>query len=280
MVEWGMNATLQKAEVIHAQAAGFTFRIVLHPSANTYIQKEFRKQILAFLKGFTILAARPDISFHIHHRTDDFGNERLLKNNCAFFPFRCQEDQQTVHTFYDLSIFQFRAVFFEYITGLMEKSGRFLLLHAASVRSRRGAHIFLARSGGGKTTITRLLRKHCPVLTEETALLRADKDKFSLFQLPQIEKDAFPAKTPASYPVTGLYLLKKATKNKLTPLSGKAVSSLIDAGSFRKPNKKLMGQLLKTVPLYTLAFSKDPQQSRQLAGLIAGKINQPDGRTV
>lgn len=263
-----MIPTGQKQETMHVQVAGFVFRIVFLPSINVYIKDEFRNRVAGFFRGFAVPPKEPDVSIRVYHRTDTFGNEKIVRKNRTFFPLKVRIDRNTVGVFYDLSLFQFRTVFFDCITDLMKKDGNFLLLHASSVLVGDRAHLFLAGSGGGKTTITKLLSKHYAVLTEETALLKLTGKRFSLFQLPQIEKDAFPAKSNRSFPVGGLYLLEKSQVNRLSLLTKGAVSSLAKSGAFQKPNKGLMRQLLKSAPLYTLAFSKNPRLSEELAKLL------------
>jgi hypothetical protein len=134
------------------------------------------------------------------------------------------------------------------------------VLHGAAVAGRRGIHLFLGRSGAGKSTVSRLAQ-------ERGATVLSDDLNAMLYSGgPVVEKLPFTgdygdARTPGEpAPLAGLYRLEKSSADELRPLSrAEAVACLLACAPFvnADPHRRdgLLANLLRLVPRDSAAFS-------------------------
>jgi len=86
---------------------------------------------------------------------------------------------------------------------------KLLFIHASAFLVKGKAMIFLGKKGAGKSTIVKLLKNKFSPLCDDIAIIKIDKRKLFLYQVPYLEKNQY-KKTNNCYPIAGLYFLKKA----------------------------------------------------------------------
>jgi len=145
-----------------------------------------------------------------------------------------------------------------------------LLLHgAAGVRAGR-AYLFLAKSGGGKSTLASLCDESgIPVLGDEMAMVLEKRSAFFLRPLPR-QSLAVPASLPTGEAtrIRGIFFLAKDASPRVEPVP--PLSSIARClredllFEFRKltpqQRQKVLsrcGRLFRRVPTYVLHFAKD-----------------------
>ena len=139
-----------------------------------------------------------------------------------------------------------------------------LLLHASTVLDGGGAHVFMGRSGAGKSTVAELSAPRQP-LTDEISLLRFSHGCLWAYGTPfwgGFRSDG----TNVKAPVAGIYALKQATEHVLEPLSGaQAVGALLGNVLFfsKHPADKrevlqLAARVVQQAPVRRLCFRRDP----------------------
>lgn len=128
------------------------------------------------------------------------------------------------------------------------------VLHGAAVAGPRGVHLFLGRSGAGKSTISRLAEERgATVLSDDLNALCLEDGSPVVRKLP-FTGDYGDARTPlAAAPLAGLYRLEKSPDDALRPLSrAEAVACLLACSPFvnADPHRRdgLLGNLLRLVP--------------------------------
>lgn len=104
------------------------------------------------------------------------------------------------------------------ISSLLLRSGGFML-HSAGIVKGGKAYIFLGKSGAGKSTLSKLAAAAgAGVVSDEINLLRHESGKFRVYGSPfwgEMRSDG----RPGAWPLGGIFLLKKAKKNRLAPCS-------------------------------------------------------------
>ncbi|MBI4803082.1 MAG: hypothetical protein HY796_11215 [Elusimicrobia bacterium] len=121
-----------------------------------------------------------------------------------------------------------------FISFLLIRSGGFML-HSAGLVKNGKAHLFLGKSGAGKSTLCGLATGRpaqvtghksqvanrppgCSVISDELNLIRFEKGRFRVYGSPfwgEMRADG----RPGAWPLGGVFLLKKAETNRLSPCS-------------------------------------------------------------
>jgi hypothetical protein len=151
---------------------------------------------------------------------------------------------------------------------LQEEGGA--VLHCAAVAGSHGAHLFLGRSGAGKSTVSGLAQERgATVLSDDLNVLRLAGDAVMVEKLP-FTGDYGDSRSPLPPgPLAGLYRLEKDTDDSLRPLSRAetvacllACSPYVNADPHRRED--LLANLLRLVraagagavpPAWALRFS-------------------------
>jgi len=163
----------------------------------------------------------------------------------------------------------------ELLMGHLLGLGKGVEVHAAGLIDAQGrGHLFVGHSGAGKSTMTRLWEGEPDVviLSDDRIILRLKEGTFRMYGTPW-HGDARHA-SPASAPVTALYLLEHGDTTQLTPLPApQAVARLFtmsipafycwEAVAF---TLGFISRLVEAVPCFALPFVPD----KRIIDLIVG----------
>lgn len=112
------------------------------------------------------------------------------------------------------------------ISSRLLRAGGFML-HCAGLVKKGRAYLFLGRSGAGKSTLSKLAAAAgCEVISDEINLLRPSGKGFRVHGSPfwgEMRADG----RPGSWPLGGIYLLRKAGANRLAPCGGSEALKLL-----------------------------------------------------
>lgn len=148
------------------------------------------------------------------------------------------------------------------------------MLHSAGLVKRGRAYLFLGKSGAGKSTLSKLAAAAGgEVVSDEINLLGPARGGFRAFGSPfwgEMRADG----RPGSWPLGGVYLLKKARRNRVSPCGkAEALKLLLRcAVNFdRSPgvSAQVLGnaaELLAAAPFRRLEFSKADASFLELIG--------------
>ncbi len=140
---------------------------------------------------------------------------------------------------------------------------RGFLLHAATIERHGRAHIFMGRSGAGKSTVAGLAPAGTP-LTDEISLLRGDADGWRAHGTP-FWGEFRAGDRNCHMPVAGIYALMQAEENRLEKIAPrKALRGLLENVLFFSDDRASREQLLSIVsacaealPFFRLHFKRD-----------------------
>lgn len=148
-------------------------------------------------------------------------------------------------------------------TLLLAREGGFLLHASSAVRNGR-AFLFSGLSEAGKTTMARLAPSDVTLLTDEASYVRKIGAQYVAFGTPFAGDLGKPGKN-ISAPVAALYLLAKATENRITPVEpAEAVRRLMRNILFFAHDQELVRLIFQSacnfveaVPVFQLSFFPD-----------------------
>jgi hypothetical protein len=137
------------------------------------------------------------------------------------------------------------------------------LLHAATVVRNGRAYVFMGRSGAGKSTVAALSPAES-VWTDEISLLRREKGEWRAYGTP-FWGEFRAAGSNSSAPVAGIFGLKQARENGVEALGPvellrNILPNVLFFSGEAAANQRLLeilGQAVKEIPGYHLAFRKD-----------------------
>lgn len=141
-----------------------------------------------------------------------------------------------------------------------------LLLHAACAIDKKGAYIFIAKSGGGKSTVAGLSFPRFRVLGDDIIAVKNIKNSFCAFATPWRQKPFIKSDRTICVPVKAVIFLKKSKKISFTSLaSHEALVRIIyeHAHFLSFMDAKMAGMVFKTaaslarqVPSFEMAFTR------------------------
>jgi hypothetical protein len=148
-------------------------------------------------------------------------------------------------------------------TLMLAQEGGFLL-HASSAVRNGKAFLFSGVSEAGKTTIARLAPSDVALLTDEASYIRKINGGYFAYGTPFAGELGVPGKN-ISAPIAALYLLKKASENRIEKLDpAVAVRRLLRNILFFAHESGLVHQVFEaayafvaTVPVFQLSFIPD-----------------------
>lgn len=154
-----------------------------------------------------------------------------------------------------------------------------ILAHGRAIAVDGRGYLFLAHSGTGKSTHTRLWREllghRARMINDDHPFLRPTAEGYDLCGSPWSGKHGL--HSPICVPLAGICLLARGTENAIVPLSlSQALPGL--AAHCRCPEPLLQG-LASAVPLWHLTCNREPSAARVAFAAMSGENIQKDGTT-
>jgi hypothetical protein len=140
------------------------------------------------------------------------------------------------------------------------------LLHSAGVLDEGGAHLFLGRSGAGKTTVSTLsAQSGRQVLSDDLNAVCWERDRPVVYQMPFSGDFGQAERVPGAFPLTAIHRLEKGSPERLRAASpAEAFGSLAACATAvgRDPYRsalvmETLERLASAVPVSTLTFARD-----------------------
>lgn len=202
----------EKTQYFYIGAAGFVIKMILEPAEQICFKRSVIEGILkTWGKGGFLRRASAKVDFEIRftHTSNQMG---ILERNDGkdHYYLALQRDfvSRKATAFYFTSLPALQILLKEILSFLVKKDG--FLLHASGCQDKKGSlKLFLALSGGGKTTTANTLSKSniCTKFCDDMIVVRKREEKWFFYAPPFIEKDALPIKKRAK--AAEMYFVKK-----------------------------------------------------------------------
>jgi hypothetical protein len=155
-----------------------------------------------------------------------------------------------------------------------------VLIHASAIAMDGKAYLFLAPSGTGKSTHTRMWRETFGdkvfMINDDKPLLRLDDEKILVYGTPWNGKHCLD--TNVSVEIGGICFLGRGVENRIWKVSaGDGLVQLLasvyrpDAADGMKKTLELVAQLTKRVPLWKMECNISPEAAIMACEAMTGK---------
>ena len=142
-----------------------------------------------------------------------------------------------------------------------------LLLHGSAVAVDGEGYLFMARSGTGKSTHTRLWREafgdRAVMVNDDKPFLHLGTDGLTMFGSPWSGKHGLDRNI--SVPLRGVCLLERGAENRIVPLEGQQMLAMLQHQAYQplaqqevKVTLQLIERLVQQVPFWHMHCTKDP----------------------
>jgi len=143
---------------------------------------------------------------------------------------------------------------------LYQRNGFFLHCSANLVHNQ--AVLFLAPSGTGKSTISRLINSQFPSITDDFGIFRKISNKYYYFQVPFVDKGNLVIKSKRRYLIRAVFFLQKSPKFQLSQIVNHAdylpnfIGQLYTKNNHKQKQLEYVIAAIKQIPkFYLLKFN-------------------------
>lgn len=256
-------------DTIILSVAGFYIKIQLNSTEVDMTREFFRSVLVKRVKGFIVTTPIKKPHFTIDVKWD-YKQEIIYaeKENSYYVSLFRQLNKKTIQTYYHVSFLQFQTILQHALyLLLLENDG--LLIHA-SASNIDGAHIFLGKSGSGKSTSVQLLHERYPMLSDDVSIIRKQNGNYFFYQTPLLEKNQVILKSHKPIRLKKVFFLHKAKEFSVKQINNKDViyQGMLEQVLIMKGNNKVLGNLSDLInthdDFYTLYFAKNKKKMIKL----------------
>lgn len=209
--------------ISYLSIASFTIAVKWYSPLFPRLCSYFMKDFSAVYNDFTLPRKPRKVDFTIHIKDQRMLQViKLPKKDLHTVHFYTNQTDKELTTFYHISIYQFQVII-RIITNILLSKKTSFMLHASASKKNNKIYIFLAKSGGGKSTITKLLHPNFTPYADDTLIIVKEANNYQAYQTPFIEKEDLIKKASNGYPVQGIYFLKKSLTTDLKTLSNNSL---------------------------------------------------------
>lgn len=221
------NTKKDKPQTICLEAAGLTISLVFEPCEQIFFKQRLFDAIGFWRKAGFIKKSSKKSDFQIIFRQDDKNSVEIHQkdNKHYYLTFVRDFEKRRVETYYHIGLIELQILLKEVFAFLLEKNNGFMLHASGVIGEKKNLKLFMAKTGGGKTTVSNLLagsrkyKKFC----DDVVVVKKIGKKWNYFSPPFVEKTHISTKTRASK--AKLYFVKKSKKASVKPVNNKSATT-------------------------------------------------------
>lgn len=200
---------------IYISIAGYTIKVIFeHLKEKDKRYEYFRKGIWLQYRHYII--KHPKVIYGQIHviNQEPFVPIYVNKSNAISYLPYCEEiDKFTFITYYHISTIAFKQLYFKLLDRIITQNEG-IFLHASGVVRNNEAELFLAPSGGGKSTLASIFKRKINSIADDSVLIKKVGDVYKAFVLPDIDSYTLKIRlqklTENSFPIKRIYILCKS----------------------------------------------------------------------
>lgn len=213
----------------------------------------------------------------------DFDGDRLLlQDNEELFIAGGKIKNKKTYMYYHINETEFNLLLLKSVQKLLPKRNA-VLFHASSIIHNNFGIMFIAPTGGGKSTIIQLLQKLGSKYTDDISIIKKTNNSFELYQSPFSEKNPI-LKRNNSYPLKLICILHKSKKCNLRTYSfteslKKVAANALIVPSTDKRRRNIVSELVKNIPVVEFSFNLSQTGVKKLFTIAYQQLPYPDPST-
>lgn len=191
----------------------------------------FIKAIQLRYKNF-ITSRKNNIDYTIEVIVNDITPKVYYDNssNVYYIQYFQESAETKITTYYDISVSQFSQIILKILDRILSKSNGFIL-HASCLHYKDKAYIFLAPSGGGKSTLSTFSKNKIKILADDHIAIRKINNTYRVFILPDVHTIALIKRyrrlNQIDFPIGAIFLIHKSDKWSLSEESANIQDKLM-----------------------------------------------------
>jgi hypothetical protein len=201
---------LSKKESIFLSFAGFTVKVTFQPTELTVLKESLANTLRHFWLNKGYISKKRKADFEVIFVSDE-KTEILVRGKKHYYLISERDfKNKKIYCSYYIGPGEFEIVLREITRFLVKKNG--FLLHASSVLNKNKLLVFLARSGGGKTTAANMISsfKGSRKFSDDSLVVKKEKGKWVFYSTPFVEKNKIFKKSFCKS--AKMFILKKNNK--------------------------------------------------------------------
>jgi hypothetical protein len=255
-------------DAIFLNIVGFIIKISFYPTEWVYLKNKVKREIINQYQDFIEENFSEKANYQIDIKEKFFLNIIFRKKEKNYFlNFYQQINKNKIETYYQISLIQFQLIIRNVLQELLSKNKGFIL-HASGNVIDGKAYLFLAPSGGGKSTIMTMLSDKYKPIASDTAIIKKEKKGYFIYQTPFLEKDSWVKKDKIKYPLGKIFFLKKANFFKIEKIEDKKEILNLALKQFWADKEsfkiKYLIQFIQKNSFYILNFRKNKNEIKKL----------------
>jgi len=254
----------KSTNIFYVCIAGFNIKILFYPLIkNKILFQQIHQRFEFFIS--TEINQPADYTIVIHSINPDQRLKTIstkYQNAKQYYFMFYEKKGKYVNTFDHISFSQLYYIISNAIHELLsQKKG--IIIHGSAVCIDGSGSLFLAPSGGGKSTVLKLLAKKFIPIADDKIILRKQGQHFYCYTSHFCEKNAY-KKNRDGYIVKGIFFLRKAESCTIKRISSRntilkrLISQMVINEFIPENNIPLLVKLIEnTTDFYTVYFSRN-----------------------
>ena len=267
---------MKRRDSLYLKIAGFTIAVHLKRAKEDHNGNKLLRRIAYFFNNF--LETKPKkIDSAIDIKETSFSTF-LVKKSSDYILFLKRFKNKKILTFSHISIAQFETIVLKVLERLLWKKG--FVLHCSAVACGDEAFIFLEKSGGGKSTLVRLLSKDFLPIADDNLIIKKEENSYFAYQMPTMkEKMKGIKKGKEIYLVKRIFFLRKAKFIKIEKIKNthfivkKIFRQFFTEREYLIKQSKLLFDFITNLEFYYFYFNKNKKTAIYFRRFINNSLN-------